>query len=530
MSDSSSFRVNCPLCDADVVVLQGQAGQIITCDFCLEEFAAPTARPTSQTKPTAPADQAGELPSEIDDPLSSDADSADPLGIDLAEGSDFDLGFADELSGKTPQASSDRDSQPPASDTTEQSDEQWLRVDEDLTTPEENHPAKKVILTEDYEFSGPCPLCATRYVATDDRIGTTIKCPDCHTEFKIPEPLPGARQPRRHSNGTWDDDEELRLSNLDDLSDIESPTDDPLSSPPKSIRPMPNATSWPRDEIGADGQTAVASAILQKAEAEIEEQEAEQSDLPPNPLTNGVLRCFVDPSVLIRWLLFSIAIQIELSAFNGALTNAKIDSPTNQFIGLMLSCVSFALGIGLLLCGSVSLLAITQDTASGQDQIENWPRMNFMDWVFDAFYVLCALFACLLLGALAGQIFLPFGTTVYVWGLLAAIALSTGVVFPIFLLATLETGSPINPFSGPVFRSLSVVRGSWMQFALMSLVLAVFAVLGCLLRYAESMILNFLSAVIVVGILMLYFRLLGRLTWTCQEAVAEDAQLPEVSS
>ena len=153
-----------------------------------------------------------------------------------------------------------------------------------------------------------------------------------------------------------------------------------------------------------------------------------------------------------------------------------------------------------------------------------------MDWVFDAFYVLVALFVCLVIGGIAGQIFLPFGMTVYIWGILTAIALSTGLVFPIFLLATLETGSPINPISGPVARSLSVARGSWIQFALMSLGLGFVAVLGCLLRYAESTILNFVAAAIVVAILIFYFRLLGRLTWMCQEAVAKDAQLREAAS
>jgi hypothetical protein len=55
-------------------------------------------------------------------------------------------------------------------------------------------------------------------------------------------------------------------------------------------------------------------------------------------------------------------------------------------------------------------------------------------------------------------------------------------------------------------------------------------VLGCLLRYAESAILNFVAAAVLFGILMLYFRLLGRLAWTCQEAVGDDQRLREAAS
>ncbi|MDP6718693.1 MAG: hypothetical protein QGF59_08595, partial [Pirellulaceae bacterium] len=83
MSDGSSIRLKCPLCAAEVVAQQGQVGQVITCDFCLEEFTAPA--PTAQTKPTAPSDGADELPNQLDDPVSSGANSADLRDFDLSE-------------------------------------------------------------------------------------------------------------------------------------------------------------------------------------------------------------------------------------------------------------------------------------------------------------------------------------------------------------------------------------------------------------------------------------------------------------
>ncbi|MAD79301.1 MAG: hypothetical protein CMJ50_00450 [Planctomycetaceae bacterium] len=528
MSDGSSIRLKCPLCAAEVVAQQGQVGQVITCDFCLEEFTAPA--PTAQTKPTAPSDGADELPNQLDDPVSSGANSADLRDFDLSEVADSDFGLADDLPGTTAQSGPERDGPSPGGDPTGLSDEQWLRVDEDLTTPDEDHPAKKVALTSDYEFSGPCPLCATRFVATDDQIGTMLRCPDCHTEFEICEPLPGARQPRRQSSDSWDDDDDFKLSEPDIPTDVESPTDDPLGSPGQSFRPMPTATSWPRDEMGADGQTAVADAVLRKAEAEVEEQEAKQTDLQGNPLTNGVLNCFLDPSLLIRWLVFAIAIQIELSAFEGAIERAMMNNAGAQIMSMMMGSFAFLFGIGLFVCGSVTLLTITQETAIGRDRIESWPGADFMDWAYEALYVVCALFACLIVGGLVGQVFLAFGLVVYVWGLIATISLSGVIVFPIYLLATLETGLAVNPASGPVLHSLSVARGTWIQFAFMSLGLAIIAVLGCLLRYAESAILNFVAAAVLFGILMLYFRLLGRLAWTCQEAVGDDQRLREAAS
>jgi len=515
-----SIRVKCPLCDADMVVQRGPADQRITCDFCLEEFTAPTAKPASEAK----LDPADELPSTFDNPLSMEAEfSATPTGSDLPAGSDSDLAFADDLPGTTPAASHGQASG------SDDSDEQWLRVDEDLTTPSEDHPAKKVVLTEDYEFSGPCPLCRTRFVATDDQIGTKIKCPDCYTVFEILEPLPGARQPLRHSGSNWGDDDELRISEPDDLPQMQLPVDDPLDSS-QSVRPVANPTTWIRDETGGDGQAALASALLQKAESDADEQEAKETALPASPLTSGVLSCFVDPPLLIRWLFFSIAIQVELAAIEGAIALGPFKDPMSQLGCLALSCFSFCFGVALFLVSSASLMTITQDTANGRDQIENWPGANFMDWVFDAFYVLSPLFACCLLGGLVGQIFLPLGMAIYLCGILAAIAISSGVVFPVFFLAVLETGSPINPMSTPVLRSLTVARGTWIQFAFMSLGVGFIGVLGGLLRLVDSTILNFLSAAIVSFALMLYFRMLGRLAWSCQEAVADDQRLREAAS
>jgi hypothetical protein len=267
MSDGSSIRLKCPLCDADVTVQPDQAGQVITCDFCLEEFPAPAPsrapKPAPKLEPASPPEPADAVPSDFDDLAPSGIPSADSAGSDVSDLDDLEFGFADELpseaaSSSPSQGSPPLGSDPPDNDPSGLSDEQWLRVDEDLSSSDdEDHPGKKVVLTSDYEFSGPCPLCATRYVATDDQIGTTKRCPDCHTEFEIREPLPGARQPRRGASNSWDNDDEFKLSEPDDPLGIQPPTDDPLGSLDdedmcmalplgNSVRPMPTATEWPR--------------------------------------------------------------------------------------------------------------------------------------------------------------------------------------------------------------------------------------------------------------------------------------------
>ncbi len=559
MSDDSSIRLKCPLCDAEVIAPSAQAGHVVTCDFCLEEFTASTPAVTPTTLPadagTSPAldpelETSGPTPEPPSRGLEAPAGAAPAESTGSSQVDDDELGFADEPASEDTPAPFGLAKPPlegvgPSSgNAPSPSDEAWLGVDEALTTPSEDHPAKKAVLTSDYEFSGPCPLCGTRYVATDDKIGTTIRCPDCHSRFEIREPLPTARQPLRRPAGSWDDDDDdfglggaVDLASIDDL--VEAGLDEtgapggktatPRAVPRKpaprdafedldaldtdtslphdnSPRPMPEGDVWPREVPMSQGNMVLADAALRKAEAEIEQQEAEEKRLPPSPLTNGVLTCFSDPSMFIRWLLFALGIQIEMSVINGAIERAMIENGVSQLLSLMMGCFAFLFGIGLMMGGAVTLLSVLQDTASGEDRIEHWPDANFMDWAFDSLFVVAALFVSILV--------LPLGL----------------VVFPIYLLATLETGLAVNPFSGPIFRSLTLARGAWIQFFLMSVGLTLVALLGWSLRVVESAILNFVAAAIVTGVLFLYFRLLGRLTWVCQEAVGDDMQRREAAA
>jgi len=102
--------------------------------------------------------------------------------------------------------------------------------------------------------------------------------------------------------------------------------------------------------------------------------------------------------------------------------------------------------------------------------------------------------------------------------------------FPFVLVSMLESASPIVPVSQPIIRSLSLARGSWLVFTLLSSLvvgsgLGLVAVRGLWPDYA---VMNFAIAVFLILLIAIYFRLLGRLTWCCDEAIsAEDTRLEE---
>jgi hypothetical protein len=103
--------------------------------------------------------------------------------------------------------------------------------------------------------------------------------------------------------------------------------------------------------------------------------------------------------------------------------------------------------------------------------------------------------------------------------------MATILLFPILFLSMLEANSPFWPFSAPVWRSLLSHWWAWGKFFLLSTVLFAAVVGGALLCVVEvSFLLGFVVAFVTVAILMIYFRLLGRLAWCCSEEAQQTGR------
>jgi hypothetical protein len=157
-------------------------------------------------------------------------------------------------------------------------------------------------------------------------------------------------------------------------------------------------------------------------------------------------------------------------------------------------------------------LAILRDTAAGNDEIENWPDTIWIDWISEGLYVINPL-----LGSVAPGFFLNWLlklTGPVSWLLVAG---SFIVLFPILLLSVLEGNSPLKILSLPVLASLIVAFPIWVVFYIATAILWGLAALGgyCLTMgpYWGAAAVSF----ILVTVLVLYSRLLGRLADYCTE-------------
>ncbi len=247
---------------------------------------------------------------------------------------------------------------------------------------------------------------------------------------------------------------------------------------------------------------------------------------PQRAMVSGVFSfpCYL--STLPRWgaLAAWLAILLVLLRTDiGFLADAGIIARWGAVCCSLFTALIFGIWFAVT---CATLLAVLEDTAAGLDRVENWPESIWLE----GFWAPVLIFNSSALAALPG-----IGISWTLWHVAAvapiAVPASLIVLFPIVLLSMLEAGSAIVPVSRALWSSLANSWRVWMEFYLESGLLAVSAgwcawalwsgqALGCLA----------LAAMTVTGALLIYFRLLGRLTWLCtQQSLEENDDVPNAT-
>ena len=103
------------------------------------------------------------------------------------------------------------------------------------------------------------------------------------------------------------------------------------------------------------------------------------------------------------------------------------------------------------------------------------------------------------------------------------VAITVFFLFPILLLCTLETDSPFLPVSSVVFASLGRHGIAWLAFYLQAgSLLAAAALVYYLVPQLEPRLAIPLAALLFSAVVMIYFRLLGRLAFYCSVEPEEE--------
>ncbi len=336
-----------------------------------------------------------------------------------------------------------------------------------------------------------CPVCNTRLHAGPDQVGRELICPDCRTPILVR--APAAAVPKL-------DPMEGADAGYTVAAPIELPQWQPVfeSSGPEAERE--------------------AKDVKQPAERLPRRDAVRPSGAAPGDWWRGIAGFPLKRSVWPRWVLSSMGMMgvLLLSALATWVSTAV--SPGAGFggigiwiLGMILSGLAGMAAILWLVVFGASAVVIVVETAAGADAIEGWPDGPYQDWMPDAFYMVNALAVGAIPGAALGWLpaasELPGG----VW-----LAASLFVMFPIVLLSMLEWGSAIRPLSLAILASLLWTWWAWALFYVAAAVLLASSVtLAALAVWALGGAGSAPAVCILVGALLIYFRMLGRLGMVC---------------
>lgn len=254
-------------------------------------------------------------------------------------------------------------------------------------------------------------------------------------------------------------------------------------------------------------------------------QEPSVRPTPPRwPLVQGVLGFMLEPGAIVYWAIFSMLGTVCASLLAVALVLGQTRNAATWTGSMLFGTTAFMLSIGFLILNSITCLAILQESAAGNKKIEEWPGMAVFEYFMEAFFVINSL-----LGAVAIGWFLSYP--------LAGIETARATVeivcfvafFPILLLSMLESESFLVPVSLPVYAGIRRSWRTWLVFYIESMLMTfgLLAIVGLMIflldHYSAHVTIPIALMAVAVCVApavlleMLYFRLLGRLAWVCDE-------------
>jgi DNA-directed RNA polymerase subunit RPC12/RpoP len=324
-----------------------------------------------------------------------------------------------------------------------------------------------------------CPLCHTRLHATLDQVGQQLICPDCSTPVPIPAPPPAPPKidPMAGADQSYTVGEPIRPRQFEPIFECDWIETEPVeSSRPEHGEPL-------------------------------------RATLPASPTPAaffaGIFRFPFSSGVLARWLALAIGATVVVWFVDAAIAFGQVETEISYFLSMGCGCVAGLLALLLAAIASASLLAIVVDTAAGSQEVVNWPEPIFLDWMFDAFYLLGALTVSLLPGLGLAWLLEKNG---HAAGL--SVPIGAFLLFPVVLLSMLEGGSVFRLFSKAVGRTLLSTWWAWVIFYLET---AALLLASTSLAQASRLMLGGigtpLAVIFLTTAVMIYFRLLGRLAW-----------------
>lgn len=395
-----------------------------------------------------------------------------------------------------------------------------------------------------------CTNCGAKLKARVSKAGKELPCPKCATVLVIPSSpasSPASETTLRGAVGidagssTGSDTYGVRAAE-EELRPINAPHEH--SGPvlaasgkttiPDSATPDSATESYAISEMSADGRSSdgdtegLDAEDGQRAHRGLGHESSVRPTLPRWPLLQGVLVFLLEPGAIVYWSIISFLGTICVSLLLAAIVLGQ-SATAMTWLGSMFSHgITGVFGMVLVIVNAACCLTILQESAAGNRVIEDWPGFALIEYILETLYIVNSV---LVSAAAAWLITYPLdGFSI------ARAFVEIGcfvVIFPIILLSMLEAGSCLLPASAAVYQSMRRSMRTWLVFFIESLVMAFgllmyLVLLDFLLNlYATHVMLDVSMPIVIMTLAMgvgpavllelIYFRLLGRLAWVCDE-------------
>ena len=282
--------------------------------------------------------------------------------------------------------------------------------------------------TVDEEFSFPCKLCGSLLCSNHSRVGQTIRCPDCYSEFSIPSP------PKKKKNAEVKIDAEVA-----------------------------HVTFAPIDSLsvhGTNSSSQKTKEILDRAEQTLETEREEYQDITGTFDTKrwiGFLFGFLkDPMVIVAAVGLGFVAGFWL--FFMATMGTWVQVTPAQALILQL-VILFVFGVPIMgaicMCG----IAILTMAANRANRVEEWPFQKISESISECVMVFAAVIVASIPGGMLAAVFSSLNAHPMVS--LAFIMLGIWGITPVLLLFMIDSGSIFQPFSKPVLQSMKSRAEAW---------------------------------------------------------------------
>ncbi|WP_052336151.1 zinc ribbon domain-containing protein [Rhodopirellula sallentina] len=506
--------VQCPQCKTAVGVPDDAGGSRVNCPHCGQAFIVPgfaggTGYTTGSSGGSSGGGPAGTQNDDDDDDWlklasptpkpsskSSAPKAADPP-VDAgnsndASDDDWDLDLP-ELQPATPRKPAMDAALPddPLFDDAAETDESvWSEAepaaDDDIAStfeeraPGTNSDGDEILYKKEYRVR--CNNCGTLTTVTAQQAGKQVRCRDCHSMVRVPQP------PRVERKAKIDMEAAPAFQFAQSTSTVENRPDDPFRKSASEL--LAAASKVEKDEPKPD------------------------LDVPRiRDWAASVFGIFLQIGVVAHWLILSTMASVI------AFVALAIDSPM-LVVGLFTAGGFFAAVV--LACG----FTIMQSVANEEESVTEWPvTLEPAEWIAPLIFCFAAAGLSYGPGWFLGYVTFGNGLTTICLSMI-----STFLIFPFVLLSMLDMQNVFVPFSPDVGRSVTRCEEAWGGFYFSSGIVffATFLIFACasLLAPPAAAVLGIFTAVFAVFV---YFAMLGRLASSVGQSVNADAKENDIA-